>query len=661
MPFTCAVFLAVLAAAEPADLIVLNANVLSMDGNHPVAKAFAVKAGKFARVGSSATIKRLAGPKTHVLDLGGKTVVPGFIDAHAHPRPIFDEDFPWYNVEAGPNKVKTMAELIAAIRRKAGKTPKGMLISGTGYQETKLGRHPTRHDLDKATTDHPVVIRHSSGHLSVCNSAALKLAKVTKETADPKGGKFERDEKGEPTGLLKERAAGIVRAAAPRQEVPEADQVAGYRTCLRLFLANGLTGVHVAGTDPRSASLLSAARRQDSPVRLYIMLRENHIDQAVELKKAMADDEWGVRYGAIKSFYGNSLSGQTAWLYEPYTHAPDYVGLAPGRSRASLAALVLRIHKAGLQSCIHSNGDREIDVVLDAYEAALKAAPRKNHRHRIEHCSVVNQAILRRIKALDLVIAPHSYVYEHGDKLVNFGPARWDWMLPNRSLIDQGTVVAGNSDYPISAALPLLRIHDMVNRTSAAGKVYGPKQRCTVDQALRAFTLGSAYAEFAEDHKGSITAGKLADFVVLDRDPRKVDPKAIKDVAVLRTVIGGKTVFEKRKIRSSKAMLPPRHDEGGLVVATLHRCPALHAMRCNAGRRGWCNHATMPCTLFRQEGGRPPLTAACGSKRSWNHSVRHSHGLPPAGAAHRWAKASIVSRATAGPTVMPLPRMPVTR
>jgi predicted amidohydrolase YtcJ len=276
------------------------------------------------------------------------------------------------------------------------------------------------------------------------------------------------------------------------------------------------------------------------------MLREGYLDQAVELKKAMAPDEWGVRHGAIKSFYGNSLSGQTAWLYEPYANQADYFGLAPGRSRASLEALVLRIHKAGLQSCIHSNGDREIDVVLDAYEAALKEAPRTNHRHRIEHCSVVNEAILKRIKALDLVIAPHSYIYEHGDKMVNFGPERWDWMLPNRSLIDQGTVVAGNSDYPISAAVPLLRIHDMVNRTTAEGKVYGPRQRCTVDQALRAFTLGSAYAEFAEERKGSIEAGKLADFVVLDRDPHQVDPKAIKDIAVLRTVIGGETVFEKR-------------------------------------------------------------------------------------------------------------------
>jgi predicted amidohydrolase YtcJ len=546
MPFIHAVFLVALAGPERADLIVLNANVLTMDVKQPAAAAFAVRAGKFAGVGSNAEIKRLAGPQSRVVDLGDKTVVPGFIDAHAHPRPIYDEDSRWYEIEAGPDKVKTMEDLIAAIRRKAKKTPKGTLISGRGYQENKLGRHPTRQDLDKATTDHPVVITHSSGHLSVCNSAALELAKVTKNTSDPKGGEFERDKKGEPTGLLKERAAGIVRAALPHLEVPASEKSAAYGACLRLFLGNGLTGVHVAGTDPDSARLMAAARRKDCPVRLYIMLREGDIDRAAELKRAMAADEWGVRYGAIKSFHGNSLSGQTAWLYEPYANQADYFGLAPARSRADLEALVLRVHKAGLQSCIHSNGDREIDMVLDAYEAAFKAEPRSNHRHRIEHCSVVNPAILRRIKALDLVIAPHSYIYEHGDKIENFGSARWDWMFPNRSLIEQGTVVAGNSDYPVSAAVPMLRIHDLVNRTSAAGKVYGPKQRCTVDQALRAFTVGGAYAEFAEEHKGSIEAGKLADFVVLDRDPHKVDPKAIKDIGVLRTVIGGKTVFEKK-------------------------------------------------------------------------------------------------------------------
>ena len=545
-PFWTILLAALCTTPDPADLIVVNTNVITVDAKHPAAEAFAVRAGRFVEVGSNDAIKRLAGPRTRVLDLAGKTIVPGFIDAHAHPRPLFEEDSPWYSVEAGPDYVKSIDDLIAAVRRKASKTPKGMMILGTGYQETKLGRHPNRHDLDQATTDHPVLISHSSGHLSVCNSKAFELATVTRETADPPGGEFQRDAKGVPTGLLKESASGVVGSAALRPEIPEAEKLAAYRACFAMFLSNGITGVHVAGIDLEGAKTLAAARSREFPLRLYIMLREGDIDQAVALKRETPANDWGVRFGAIKSFHGNSLSGQTAWLYQPYANRPDYSGIAPARSQESLNALVLKIHEAGLQSCIHSNGDREIDMVLNAYEAALRSSPRRDHRHRIEHCSIVNEALLKRIKALDLVVAPHSYIHEHGDKTENYGSARWDLMFPNRSLIDQGTVVAGNSDYPVSAAVPMLRIHDMVNRVSKEGKIYGSKQRCTVEQSLAAFTRGSAYAEFAEQKKGSIEVGKLADFVVLDRDPRRVDVAAIKDIGVLRTVIEGETVFEKR-------------------------------------------------------------------------------------------------------------------
>jgi hypothetical protein len=533
-------------AVEPADLVVVNAQAITMDAGRPAAEALAVRDGRLVAVGSRADVEPLFGPRTQRIDVAGKTVVPGFIDAHAHPRPIFEEDSPWCEIPAGPDHVRTIEDLIAAVRRKAARTPKGTLITGRGYQETKLGRHPTRRDLDQATTDHPVIISHSSGHLSVCNSVALELARVTRGTADPRGGEFDRDADGEPTGLLKERAAGVVRSAAPRREVPDDAQVAGYRECFRRFAEHGVTGVHVAGTDPAAASLMARGRQGGVPIRLYVMLRDGHIDRAVKLREETPPGEFGIRYGAIKSFHGNSLSGQTAWLYQPYAHRGDYFGLAPGRSRVELEALLSRVHAAGLQACIHSNGDREIDAVLDAFAAVLAASPRAGHRHRIEHCSVVNDSILRRIRALDLVVAPHSYVYEHGDKMENFGPARWDWMHPNRSLIEQGTVVAGNSDYPVSAAVPLLRIHDMVNRTSAEGKLYGGRQRCTVEQALHAFTTGSAFAEFAEAYKGSLTEGKVADFVVLDRDPRSVPPAQLKDVRVLRTVLGGVTVHEHR-------------------------------------------------------------------------------------------------------------------
>jgi predicted amidohydrolase YtcJ len=531
--------------AEPADLVVQNANILTVNARQPRAAALAVRGGRFVAVGSDDDVKPLIGPDTKRLDLGGKTIVPGFIDAHAHPHPVYPADSRWYTVELGPDKVKTIDELVEALRKKAAITPEGAPVLGRGYHETKLGRHPTRFDLDRASDRHPIVIGHTSGHLSVANSRALEQAGVTRATPDPPGGRFGRDPGGEPNGLLEESAAGIVRRALPDDDTaPEDERVAAYANDLRAFVSHGVTGVHVAGTDLASARLLARAREM-VPIRLYLMLREAAIPEAVRRKQAMAPDEAGLRYGAIKIFHGNALSGQTCWLYEPYAHDKNYYGIPPARSQSALNQLILKIHEAGLQACVHTNGDREIDMVLDAFEAALARAPRDDHRHRLEHCSVVNERIVARIRRLGLVVAPQSYIYEHGDKFENFGAWRWDWMLPARSLIDAGVVVAGNSDYPVSRAEPLLHLQDMVTRTSAEGKVYGPKQRTTLEQALNAWTMGGAFAFFEEKVKGSIEPGKRADFVVLGADPARVDPLAIKDIAVDMTIIDGKVVYER--------------------------------------------------------------------------------------------------------------------
>jgi predicted amidohydrolase YtcJ len=536
-------------AAEPAQLVVRHANVLTMDPHQPRARALAVAHGNFVGVGSDELVEPFIGANTRLLDLAGKTVVPGFIDAHAHPGPEYSEDSPWASVDCRPEKVRTIDALVAAVKRKAERTPTGQWVTGSRYQETKLGRHPTRWDLDRAGTNHPIIISHSSGHQSVCNSLALGLAKVTRDTPDPPGGKFLRDDRGEPTGLLQERAAGIVRAAGPRQRIaPEAETLAAYRACFQRYLGRGVTSVHVAGVSLSDAAVLERARTDELPLRLYIMLREGSLTDAVERKAAGVTND-AVRYGAVKIFHGNSLSGQTCWLSKPYENRPDYFGVPPARSQEALDQLVLRVHEAGLQACIHSNGDREIEMVLNAFEHALKQKPRGDHRHRIEHCSVVTEAILRRIKELGLVIVPHSYVWEHGDKMENYGAWRWDWMHPARSLLDLGIPMAGHSDDPVSISDPLLRIQDMVVRTSAEGKVYGAKQRITAEEALRAWTLGGAFASFEEDRKGSITIGKLADFVVLSVDPIQTAPDQIRNIPIEMTVVGGKIVFERSVTR----------------------------------------------------------------------------------------------------------------
>lgn len=528
-----------------------HANVLTVDTNHPRAEAFAVAGGKFVVIGSTAAVEPHIGPRTQVLDLEGKTIVPGFNDAHAHPSPVYPEDSRWASVDCSPRKVKTMEELIAALKLKAARTPAGQWVNGSRYQETKLGRHPTRHDLDRASTNHPIIITHSSGHQSVCNSLALELARVTRDTPDPPGGKFVRDSVGELTGLLQERAAGMVRAAVRREaSAPEADTVAGYQECFRRYLQRGLTTVQVAGTSPSAAGLLAKARTGELPLHFYVMFTESSLDEAIRRKHDGRPDD-PLHFGAIKIFHGNSLSAQTCWLSKPYADRPDYFGVPPARSQESLDQLILKIHTNGLQAAVHSNGDREIEMVVTAFERALAQAPRAGHRHRIEHGSVLTAGLLPRIQRAGLVVVPHSYIWEHGDKMESYGAWRWEWMHPARALLDHGIPIAGHSDTPVSAAEPLLRIQDMVTRTSAEGKVYGASQRITVEEALRAWTLGGAYAEFAEDRKGSITAGKLADFVVLAADPTKVKPETIKDIAVEMTFIGGRKMFEAPRLQGA--------------------------------------------------------------------------------------------------------------
>jgi hypothetical protein len=285
------------------------------------------------------------------------------------------------------------------------------------------------------------------------------------------------------------------------------------------------------------------AQAHEPKVRIYAMHRSvSGLEKLI--KRIDARDRW-LRCGAIKLFHGNSLSGQTCWLSEPYAGRPNYFGIPPARSQKDLNAKILRIHRAGFQACVHANGDREIEMVLNAFENALQQHPREDHRHRIEHASVCPDRLLPRIKQLGVVLAPHSYVWEHGDKMEVYGEWRWDFMHPNASASRAGIHVAGNSDSPVSAADPLLRIQSMVTRESAEGKVYGPRQRVSVEEAIRIWTLGSAHACFAEQDLGSLEPGKLADFVILSEDPRAVAPEAIRLIEVDATYVDGVCKYER--------------------------------------------------------------------------------------------------------------------
>ncbi len=528
-----------------ADLAILNANVITVDDAPPRAEAVAIAGESFAAVGSARDVEPWLGADTAVIDAAGRTLVPGFNDAHVHTKPLHPESPD--KVPLGPTDAVTVDDLIASLRAKAAATPKGEWVCGGDYQDTKLGRHITRRDLDKASTEHPILVKHSSLHMWVVNSRALETANITKDTPDPPGGGFGRSEGGEPNGLCCEPPARtIVTDAGPPFPEPSRDeQLASLRRCFDHFASKGITSIGDADVTPSSIELYRDAATGGLPLRVNLMLRDRYLSEARSLRMPCELSDARLRLATVKVFHGNSLSGQTCWLYEPYEIPKGYRGIAPARSQKELDELIFEIHDAGLQAAVHANGDREIDMVLDAVESALARAPRPDHRHRIEHCSVVNRRILERIRKAGVVLVLHSYIHEHGDKMEAYGEARWNMMHPNASALALGIPVAGHSDYPACAADPMLRIQDLVTRRSAEGKVYGPKQRISPEQAIRVFTLGGAHATFEERLKGSITLGKLADCVLLSGDPTQVPHETIRDISVETTVVGGKIVYSR--------------------------------------------------------------------------------------------------------------------
>jgi len=557
-------------ASLAAQTIYINANVITVDSAQPAAQAFAVENGRFTAVGTNARILKLKTASTQVVDLKGMTVTPGFIDAHLHPQAIFDQNSPYYRVWLGSDRVNTMDDLIAALKRKAAITPPGKAITGYGYNDVTLGRHPNRHDLDQVSTTQPVSITHGSGHITAVNSFMLNEAGVTKDTPDPPGGALDRDPDGTPNGVLRESGRGVLshgrrarqsaggsdngpsrnQAAGDRSSgseertaIPHDEEIKGYLNCFRQYAAKGLTSVDIAAGSPSSFRLMQEVRDAGNPVRVGFMFTSQYFDQleAVGLRPGFGDDR--LRIISLKNFQGNSLSGRTAWLSEAYSDRPGYFGIPPARSQEQLNADFQKWWNAGWQVATHTNGDREIDMVLTAIEHAEAQNPRPDARWRLEHSSVMNQSLLDRARKDGVILVFHSYLWEYGNIIDSYGPERIKMMWPYRTAIDMGIPVAGHSDSPISAADPLLRIRDMVTRQGQDGTVRGGNQRITVDEAIKAWTLDNAYATFEENIKGSIAPGKLADFVILQKDPRKVPLNTIKDVTVEATYVGGEKVY----------------------------------------------------------------------------------------------------------------------
>ncbi len=531
------------AAHSAPDLIVVNGVVYTIDDAQPKAEAFAVKNGRFVAIGSSAEVRALAGKATQVIDAQGMTVVPGFIDAHTHPAYSGINEL----LHVDCNR-PAIADIKKALRERAAKTPAGEWVSGFKYDDTKLtdDRPLLRSDLDEAVPKHPTFVEHRGGHTAVCNSVALQVAGVTRNTPDPEGGKYGRDDKGELTGFVAEKAKEVIeKVRRVPAETPKMLQAA-VKLMSELMTAAGLTSVHDAdATREYFVAYQDALAAGEMRFRVYLMAHPKLYEQfrAAGLRTGFGDDR--LRLGGLKLYCDGSCSERTMRMSKPYAGRPNDYGILV-TTQEQLNRTVDEAHAAGFQVGVHANGDVAIDMVLTAYELALRQRPRPDSRLRIEHCTLINDSLLKRMAAIGAIPTPfYTYVYYHGDKWAQYGEERTRSMFAHRSFLDNKIRVAGASDYIPGPYEPLMAIQSMVTRKDYKGRSWGENQKISVDEALRVCTINGAHASFEEKSKGSITAGKLADFVMLADDPHKADPGKIKDIKVVRTVVGGRTVHPK--------------------------------------------------------------------------------------------------------------------
>jgi predicted amidohydrolase YtcJ len=537
-----------------ADRIFVNGVVVTMDAANRVGEAVAVRGEEIIGVGTNSDVRALAGPDTEVVDLGGKTLTPGFYAAHDHFPRIGDLALYQVDLNSPPiGKVETIDGLIAAMKEKAARTPKGEWVVGRGYDDTLLAekRHPTRHDLDKISIEHPVWIVHTSGHLGVANSLALKRANITRATRAPEGGVIRKDPRtGEPTGVLEE-LGGLVSRLIPPLSLEQ--RMKAVEWAVENYLEQGVTTAVLAyGSRELNHDLQEARRRGLLKFRIITMSARRSGPSAAEAGGFVSGfGDFRLKLGAIKIWQDGSNQGYTGYFTEPY-HTPfhgdaSYRGY-PRRSREELTKMVKELHRAGYQIAIHGNGDAAIDDILHAFEEAQKDFPREDARHRIEHCQVVREDQLDRIA--ELGVTPSffvGHVYYWGDRHhdIFMGPERANRISPLASARKRGIRFTVHDDTPVTPVDPLQLVWVSVNRLTKSERVLGGDQRVTAVEALRAITADAAWQNFEEKQKGSIEVGKLADFAVLSDNPLTVEPQRIREIQVLRTIVAGEGVYQR--------------------------------------------------------------------------------------------------------------------
>ena len=528
-----------------ADLIVVNANVHTGNKSQPKVRAMAVSGNKIIAVGGDAEIRALAGAKTRVIDAGGKTVIAGFNDAHVH---FMETGYQLSSVDL--RDAKTPQEFVARIKAFAAKIPKGRWITGGQWDHENWTPNalPTAALIDAATPDNPVFINRLDGHMALANSMAMKLAGVDKSVKDVAGGEIVRDASGNPTGVFKDGAMAYIESKIPEasfeQKLEAAQAMTNYAASL------GVTSVQDMSAGTAIGVFQELQRRGTLKTRIYGCSPLNDFKRWESTGVRHAFGDAMLRVGCLKGYADGSLGSTTAWFFDPYADAPNTSGLAMADVTTTMRQTIQDADKAGLQVRIHAIGDRANATILDHYKSVADANGEQDRRFTIEHAQHVRVEDLKRFAGQKVVASMQPF------HIIDDG--RWAWKRLDekrlkgtyafRTILDSGGVLAFGSDSPVAPINPLLGVYGAVTRRTLDDKNPGgwiPEQKVTVEEAVRAFTWGSAYAEFQENWKGTLEPGKVADFVILSDDIFTIDPVKIRDVTVVKTIVDGRVVFEK--------------------------------------------------------------------------------------------------------------------
>ena len=531
------------------DLILTNANIITMDSSDTRASAVAMNWGKILKVGGGKDVAPFEGSSTRSIDLGGKTVLPGFIDTHNHLS------FYGYLVSSvdcrAASGVESIDDIVDRLRAEADRTPAGQWVKGWGYAHYHLkeNRPLTCEDLDRASSEHPILVIQVSGHAGVANSMGLDVFGYGKDTPDPPGGEIRRDpDTGEPNGILEESAVmNQVNSLFMQDFIGWSleQRVGMIETAVSHYNQAGITSLHEAYVVPQALQLYQEMERLGKlNLRIYTM----NIDFAAQaLLDAGITCGYGtdmVKVGAIKMFIDGGMSNRTAAVSEPYCNSEE-TGIFLS-TRDETVSKIEKFHEAGYQIAVHAQGDAAIGILLDAYENVLGAKSNNPLRHRIEHCGNITEEQIKRAADMNILVSSQPMFFSLvGDGFLEaFGPERGHRLYPYRSLINHGVRVAGASDSPVAPADPLTGIRDAILRLTGSGAEFGPEERLAVGEAIGLYTSEAGYFSFDEANMGSIEPGKYADFVVLDRDITAIPPEQITDAEVVMTIVGGRVVYE---------------------------------------------------------------------------------------------------------------------